>query len=52
MVRVAKPTDPRKIAELKIKIHEAPYLEMAIVRIANVLTKEIMNLRERRNGKE
>ena len=46
MVRVAKPTDPKKLAELKIKIRDKYYLQMAIARIANTLTKEIMNLRE------
>ena len=46
MVRVAKPTDPRKLAELKMKIRDKYYLQMAISRIANTLTKEIMNLRE------
>ena len=46
MVRVAKPTDPKKLAELKEKIRDKYYLEMAIVRIANTLTKEIMNRRE------
>ncbi len=46
MVRIAKPTDPKKIEELKRKIRDKFYLELAIARIANTLTKEIMNLRE------
>ena len=46
MVRIAKPTDPKKIAELRKKIRDKYYLEMAIARIANTLTKEIMNLKE------
>jgi hypothetical protein len=46
MVRVAKPTDPKKLAELKKKIHDPQYLDMAIVRIANTLTKEIMSLKD------
>ena len=50
MVRIAKPTDPKKLAELKKKIHNNQYLETAIVRIANTLTKEIMDLKERRDG--
>ena len=50
MVRVAKPTDPKKLAELKKKIHDQQYLEIAIVRIANTLTKEIMTLKESQDG--
>ena len=46
MIRVAKPTDPKKIAELKKKIHDKRYLAIAINRIANTLTKEIMELKE------
>ena len=46
MIRIAKQTDPKKLAELKKKIHRREYLEMAINRIANTLTKEIMNLKE------
>ncbi|MBN1685958.1 MAG: hypothetical protein JW852_04840 [Spirochaetales bacterium] len=46
MIRVAKPTDPKKLAELKDKIHDKRYLEMAIARIANTLSKEIMDRKE------
>lgn len=46
MVRIAKPTDPKKLAELKEKIRDREYIETAIARIANTLTKEIMNLKE------
>lgn len=46
MIRVAKPTDPKKLAELKDKIHDKQYLELAIARIANTLSKEIMELKE------
>jgi hypothetical protein len=46
MVRIAKPTDPKRLAVLKQKIRDRYYLDMAIVRIANTLTKEIMNLRD------
>ena len=46
MVRVAKPTDPKKLAELKKKIKDRRYLEIAIARIANTLTNELMNLKE------
>ncbi len=46
MIRVAKPTDPKKLAELKDKIHDKRYLDMAIVRIANTLSKELMERKE------
>ena len=46
MIRVAKPTDPKKLAELKEKIHDKHYLQMAIVRIANTLSKELMDRKE------
>lgn len=46
MVRIAKPSDPRRLAELKNKIRDKYYLEMAITRIANTLTKELMSLKE------
>lgn len=46
MIRVAKPTDPKKLAELKEKIHDKSYLELAIVRIANTLSKELMDRKE------
>jgi len=46
MIRVAKPTDPKKLAELKHKIHDKRYLEMAISRIANTLSKELMERKE------
>lgn len=46
MVRIAKPSDPKRLAELKQKIRDRYYLEMAIAKIANTLTKEIMNLKE------
>ena len=46
MVRIAKQTDPKKIAELKHKIHDRLYLETAINRIASTLTDEILNMIE------
>ena len=46
MIRVAKPTDPKKLAELKEKIHDKKYLEIAIVRIANTLSKELIDRKE------
>ncbi len=41
MVRTAKKTDPKKLAELKIKIHDEQYLLAAIQKIAQDLTKSI-----------
>ena len=46
MVRIAKNTDPRKLAELKKKIEDKRYLDQAIVTIANTLTKEIFQMNE------
>jgi len=43
MVRIAKHTDPRKLAELKQKIHNEDYLSMAIQRLAHTLTKELVD---------
>ncbi len=41
MVRIAKKTDPKKIAELKKKIHDEEYLLQAIQKIAQDLTRSI-----------
>jgi hypothetical protein len=41
VVRIAKKTDPKKLAELKIKIHDEEYLLHAIQKIAQDLTKSI-----------
>lgn len=49
MVRIAKQTDPQKLAELKVKIHNEDYLEIAIKRIAVRLTNEIINFTEEKN---
>ncbi len=46
MVRIAKNTDPKKLAELKKKIDDKKYLNRAILTIANTLTKEIYQLNE------
>ncbi len=46
MVRIAKNTDPKKLAELKKKIDDKKYLENAIMTIANTLTKEIFQMNE------
>jgi hypothetical protein len=41
VVRIAKKTDPKKIAELKRKIHDEEYLLSAIQKIAQDLTKSL-----------
>ncbi|NIZ46468.1 hypothetical protein PVA44_05800 [Entomospira nematocerorum] len=38
MIRIAKPSDPQKIQELKKKIYQDAYLEVAITGIATILT--------------
>jgi hypothetical protein len=42
MVRIARKIDPKRIAELKKKIHDSRYLETAIHRMAQTLTNELM----------
>lgn len=46
MIRIAKPTDPRRIEELKKKINDSHYVNNAIHSIANILTKELLHLRQ------
>ncbi len=41
MVRIAKKTDPRRLAELKKKINDEKYLAVAISKIAQDLTQNI-----------
>jgi hypothetical protein len=41
VVRIAKKTDPKKIAELKKKIHDQAYLAQAIQKIAIDLTRSV-----------
>ena len=41
MVRIAKKTDPKKLAELKVKIHDEEYLLQAIQKIAQDLTRNL-----------
>jgi hypothetical protein len=48
MVRIARKIDPKRIAELKKKIHDNRYLEAAIQRIAQTLTNELMQRNEPR----
>ncbi len=42
MIRIAKPTDPKKIEELKVKINQKAYLNVAITGIAQILTKGLL----------
>jgi len=44
MIRIAKKTDPIRIAELKQKIHDQAYLSQAISRIALVITRELLQI--------
>ena len=46
MIRIAKHTDPKKIEDLKKKINDKEYIDLAIKSIANTLTKEIFHLNE------
>jgi hypothetical protein len=41
LVRIAKKTDPRRLAELKKKINDEKYLALAISKIAQDLTLNI-----------
>lgn len=43
MVRIARKTDPKRIADLKKKIRDARYVEDAIQKIAQRLSAEIIN---------
>ena len=43
MVRIAKKTDPRRIAELKKKIRDRSYVEEAIQKIAQRLSSELVD---------
>jgi hypothetical protein len=44
MIRIAKPTDPEKLKELKKKIHDEMYLKKAIKQIAHTMTKELFQI--------
>lgn len=44
MVKKAKPRDPERIKELKIKIVTEVYLQLAISRIAALISMEILGL--------
>lgn len=43
MIRIAKQTDPKKLADLKVKIHDSSYLSVAIQRLAQSLTTELVD---------
>ena len=45
MVRIAKKTDPRRIAELKKKIRDHSYVDEAIQKIAQRLSSELVDSR-------
>lgn len=45
MVRIAKESDPRRIAELKEKIRSKAYVREAIQKIAQQLSDEIVHNR-------
>jgi hypothetical protein len=44
MIRIAKPTDPVKIQELKKKIDDEMYMKTAIHQLAQTLTKKLINI--------
>lgn len=46
MVRIAKKTDPRKLQELKRRIHDEDYLMEAITKIAADLTRKLEHSEE------
>lgn len=46
MVRIAKITDFVKIKELKEKINDENYLDVAIQQIALILSKEMLDIQE------
>ncbi|MBI9102246.1 MAG: hypothetical protein JEY99_07525 [Spirochaetales bacterium] len=46
MIRIAKESDPKRLAELKEKINDSHYLNVAISSIAHTLTREIVNENE------
>ncbi len=46
MVRTAKKTDPRKLEELKRRIHDEEYLMQAISKIATDLTRNLEHTEE------
>lgn len=49
MVRIARKTDPKRIADLKKKIRDVHYVDEAIQKIAQRLSAEIVNNSPGRN---
>ena len=45
MVRIAKKSDPKRISDLKKKIHDREYVEEAIQKIAQRLSAELVGSR-------
>ena len=45
MVRIARPSDPKRIAELKQKVRDRSYMTAAIARLAQKLTEELVHTR-------
>lgn len=50
MIRIAKPSDPKRIAELKKKINNDIYIKDAIQQIAHTLTIELVHRKEDWDG--
>ncbi len=46
MVRIAKKSDPKRIAELKKKIRDSEYVDEAIQKIAQRLSRELVHTRK------
>lgn len=44
MVKKARPKNPKRIRDLRVKINEDAYLQKAIARIATLLSEEILGL--------
>ena len=42
MVRIAKKTDPRRLEELKRRINDENYIALAIMKIAQDLTQNLL----------
>ncbi len=42
MVRIAKKSDPKRLEELKKKINDVNYINNAIIKIAQDLTKNLL----------
>lgn len=47
MIRIAKKSDPVKLLALKAKINDEAYINLAIQRLAQTLTKELLEKNEK-----